>query len=145
MPESSLTPGQRAYYIDGFLVALHRFRRATITGWIVTAAGVMSLPLGWSGGFPHGILDLVVSCAAAIGGIVLVEQSVGMLESYVQVPFHEGTSAGTPLPEPAGKIRTIMEDVDRGGWQEAFAAIGDVERLAGEYGLSPESRSATLS
>ncbi len=138
MPESSLTPAQRAYYIDGFLAALRRFRRATVIGWVVTAAGVLSLPLGWSGGLPHGLLDLVASVAAAVGGIVLVEQSVGMLESYVQVPFHEGIPPETPLPEPAAKIRTIMEDVDRGGWQEAFAAIGEVERLAAMYGLNSQ-------
>jgi len=29
-----------------------------------------------------------------------------------------------------GAVRVIMEDVDRGGWQEAFAAIREVERLA---------------
>ncbi|HEX9007346.1 MAG TPA: hypothetical protein VF889_08620 [Bacteroidota bacterium] len=141
MPEALLTPAQRAYYVDGFLAALRRYRRATITGWLITAVGVLSLPLGWSGGLPHGLLDLVASCAAVIGGIVLVEQSVGMLESYVQVPFHASLPPDAPLPEPAAKIRAIMEDVDRGGWQDAFAAIAEVQRLAVEYGLMPQATS----
>jgi len=75
----SLTPAQRQFYVDGFLAVLRRFRRATITGWAATAAGMLALPLAWSGGTPHGIVDVAAACAAAVAGIALVGQSVGIL------------------------------------------------------------------
>ena len=126
---AALTPAQRAYYLDGFLAALRRYRRATIAGWAVTAAGVLALPLGWSGGTPHGILDIAVSCAAAVGGIMLVEQSVGMLQAYCTVPFHEAGPPEAPLSPAAEELRALMDEVDRGGWQEAFAAIARLEQI----------------
>jgi hypothetical protein len=136
----SLTPAQREFYVEGFLAVLRRHRRATITGWICVAAGALSIPLGWSAGTTREILDLLVSCVTVAAGIVLVEQSVGMLESYVRVPFHAASAAeiqgeGPPeSPEPVlvAGLRRIMEDVDRGGWQEAFGAIAAIEKLSAD-------------
>jgi hypothetical protein len=130
---STLSHSQQAFYIHGFLAALRSYRRTTIIGWTVAAAGALSVPVGWSMPSTHGTLDLALSCLTVIAGVVLVTQSLSMLERYVTTPFGADEKIGNPEVSPdAIFLIGIMHDVENGGWEDAIAAIRKVEDFAGK-------------
>ena len=137
MNETVPGPGETEFYYHGFYRALRRYRMATITGWIIVFAGIAGIPLGWNTGSMHGALDMVLCGGTIIAGLLAVSEAVSFLGAYVAVPFpalHAAEGAG-PEEGLVAEIRVIMKDVDRGGWQEAYAAIGMLERLGVRYGL----------
>jgi hypothetical protein len=138
MPEHTYpSRAELEFYYFGFYGVLRRYRTMTVLGWAIVALGVASIPLSWRLGTPHGILDTALSLAAILAGLLVVQQCVTSLSSYVRVPFHE-REAGTPPPHPAlQSIEQLMRDVDEGGWQDAFTAIRMLERMQDEYGLPP--------
>src|SRR5512140_2653543 len=72
------------YCYFGFASSLRRYRRMTLLGWVVAAAGFLSLMIGWREGTPHGMLDLILSVLTIAAGIGLVQQSVMALEAYIR-------------------------------------------------------------
>ncbi len=130
------TEAELAYWYFGFASALRRYRRMTVLGWAVVAAGFLSLMIGWREGMPHGILDLALSVLATAAGIGLVQQSVMTLESYVRP--RGILSAATPAESRrpvVDDLFALMEEVDGGGWQEAYAALRKIRMLGAAHGL----------
>lgn len=137
-----LSDSELHYFYFGLHTALKRYRFATLVGWIVVALGVASVPLGWEWGRPHGLLDLALGALTIVAGLTLVQQSVVYLESYLNVPF--------PLPpansEESGntlvlaEIRELMNDIDTGGWQEAYAGISRLREIGEKHQLPSPDR-----
>ena len=124
-------------YIRGTGSMLRRFRRMTIFGWLVAAMGFLSLVLGWRAETAHEILDLTLSCLAIASGIVVVHVSIQALDEYVKVVI---TALRRPLlPEtpagPVAELLAVLNDVDAGGWQDAFAALRRLEEIGRAAGL----------
>jgi hypothetical protein len=125
----TLPPAEAAleYYFHGFLRTLRHHRAATIGGWIIAAAGSAGLFSACRAGSDP--IDLGVPLCALGAGIALVHLSLVRLEAYIAVPF--------PPPDPAvlppelfsllSECAQLMEDVDAGGWQEAYAALRRLE------------------
>lgn len=137
-----LSDSELHYFYFGLHTALKRYRFATIVGWIVVALGVASVPLGWEWGRPHGLLDLALSLLTIFAGLTLVQQSVVYLESYLHVPFPlppanpEEPDTITALPE----IKELMNDIDMGGWQEAYTGISRLKEIGEKHQLPPPDR-----
>jgi hypothetical protein len=128
------------YFYFGFFSALQRHRRIAILGWVIVCCGSASLFLGWNLDRIHGLIDLALSACTIIAGLALVQQSISHLASYVRVPFpYSITPEGT---EPwVQECSAMMEEVDEGGWREAFDAIRELRRLGERNGLpAPDGR-----
>lgn len=138
MPEHSHPArAELEFYYFGFYAVLRRYRTMTVLGWAIAALGVASIPISWRLGTPHGIMDTALSLGTILAGLLVVQQCVTSLSSYVRVPFRE-REAGAPPAHPALQaIEQLMRDVDEGGWQDAFTAIRTLERMQDEYGLPP--------
>ncbi len=126
----------RFFYFDFFRV-LKRYRMATLLGWLMVAAGVASVPLGLQFGRPHGLVDIALAVSAIVAGLIVVQQTVAWLETYVKVPFptsivKNGSDEVSPVLH---EIQGLMKDVDDGGWQEAYAAISQLKTLGIKHGL----------
>lgn len=137
MPQMSkpITDGELRYYYSGFLRVLRRSRRVTVIGWMIVAAGCASFPIGWSMGRPGGVVEIVLSCATIVAGIMVVWQSVSSLEMYIRIvpPLAQNGEQHAFVHD----VVEIMKDVDEGGWQETHAAIRRLEELQVKYGLPP--------
>lgn len=120
--ESSLTvPGPEIWTL-GFLEALRRYRRITLVGWLVASAGVAGLILRWSSPGVLGLADILVSVLTIAGGVLLVHYGIEALSGFIH------TALAAMPREGFGELRELMEEVDRGGWQEAFAALRRLRR-----------------
>lgn len=130
---NALTDAELRYYYFGFHKALKRYRTITIIGWIVVVMGCVSFPVGWSVGRPGGLIEIVLSCATVVAGLVLVSQSISALDAYIRItlPFTHNGEQHSMIHE----VIEIMKDVDDGGWQEAYAAVQKMEGLQSKYGL----------
>ncbi len=104
----------------------------TLIGWTTVAVSVIGVGVGWQYGMVHGLLDVAIGVVALSSGLGLVQQSVAGLSQYLDVPF-DG-NAGQPDPAVA-HIRHMMEEVEAGGWQEAFLAIRELEGMHATHGL----------
>lgn len=138
---NSVPPSQEEleFYYHGLYRALRRFRIMTILGWTVVALGIASIPMGWRSGQIHGLLDLALSGSTVLAGLALVQQSVAFLAAYLRVPFPAATD-GDGSDQPSGvvhEIRELMKDLDEGGWQEAYSAIGKLKEMQSRYSLPP--------
>jgi hypothetical protein len=136
MQRSPHEEAELAYCYFGFASSLRRYRRMTVLGWVVVAAGFLSLMIGWREGTPHGLLDLVLSVLAIAAGIGLVQQSVMSLEAYVRsktILF--AAVPATNRPPAINEMIALMDDVETGGWQEAYAALGKLRTLGTVHGL----------
>ena len=123
------------FYYFGFVKALKRYKTTTILGWLIAAIGCASFPLGWSMGRPGGIVEIALSCAVIVSGLGLVWQGIVTLEGYIRIALPGGND-GMQHPM-VHQVLEIMKEVDDGGWQEAYAAIGKVEALTEAYALPP--------
>ncbi len=122
------------YYYFGFYTVLKRYRLMVLIGWSAVATAFGGIIVGWELGRVHGLVDIVISACAVAAGLALVHQSVVGLSQYLAIPF----SAGEENPDAAlDEIRTIMKDVNEGGWQEAFAAMHMLEHMHERHGLPP--------
>lgn len=143
MTPSAPSPDQLEFYYHGFHRVLRRYRSATITGWVITFAGVAGIPLGWNAGRTHGLLDLLLCGCAIAAGLILVSEAVSFLGAYAAVPFPPASpdTGSDGEPELVQEIRLLMKEVESGGWQEAYAAIGTLKALGLRHGLpAPEQR-----
>lgn len=129
--------GLLGYYYYGFHSALVRYRALTIQGWAVTAIGAAGLFVSW--GDRSDLFTIIVALAAAVAGLALVHQSVAALDAYVRVPFPRPAS-GSPPAEIEGGIdecARLMEEIDRGGWQEALAAVRALRTMEVRFSFPP--------
>jgi hypothetical protein len=109
------------YYYHGFLRTLRHHRIATIAGWLIAAAGGAGVFTSCRAG--EDLLSTAIPLSALCAGIALVQQSVARLDAYIAIPF--------PAPDPETIARlpllaacaALMQEVDSGGWQEAYAAL----------------------
>lgn len=139
MNQPAPSPEQIGFYYHGLHRVLRRYRTATIIGWVVVFLGVAGIPLGWNAGRAHGLLDLLLCGCTIAAGLVLVSEAVSFLGAYLTVPFPRAVAEPAPEGEPEFvlQIRQLMKDVEAGGWQEAYAAIGTLRALGVNNGLPP--------
>jgi hypothetical protein len=131
------TPAELEYFYHGFHRALQRYRSATMIGWVIVLAGVACIPLGWRTAGAHGLLDLAVCGAAIVAGLVVVSESVSFLHAYISVPFPVAGDADAGRSAPVEDLRALMQEIDKGGWQEAYAAVRLLRVLGERHGLPP--------
>jgi len=117
--------------------ALRRHRRTTIMGWTVTAAGCVGMIRGWDLLSSRDIVSVGISLVAIVAGILLVHESVGFLAALSAWLQNEPPPAeADPVArELHARLKEIAREIDNGGWQEAFAALGQVRTLAASYGI----------
>ena len=132
-----ISEAELAYYYHGFLSALRRYRSLAVIGWVVAAAGFLSLILGWRTETSHGLLDIALSVLTLTAGVGIVQAGVASLDAYVRVPVRElqGKRGEVP-PPPVVKILELMAEVAAGGWQEAFAALRQLRAIGKASGFS---------
>jgi hypothetical protein len=118
------------FWMLGFLAALRRYRRVTMIGWLIAAGGALSLLLRWRAEGVPGLIDVLLSSAMVAGGVLLVHYGIEGLTAFIR------TALSAMHPEAPDELRSLMEDVDQGGWQEAFAALRRLRRLAEEQKAS---------
>jgi len=123
------------FFYFGFHRTLVRYRRLTFEGWGATVLGVVGLAVAWSSA--SGLIAFAVAMGAAVAGLALVQQAVAALDQYVRIPFPGPGAAPERLAAAVEESARLMGEIDRGGWQEAFAAIAVVESMAERYGLPP--------
>ena len=84
-------------------------------------------------------LTVIVALAAAVAGLSLVHQSVAALDQYVRVPFPGGEAGTCPEEIAPGIVECmrLMEEIDRGGWQEAFAALRALGEMKERFAFPP--------
>jgi hypothetical protein len=125
------------YYYFGFHSALVRYRVLTIQGWVVTAVGAAGLLVFWRDG--SDLFTMLVALCALVAGLSLVHQSVAALDQYVRVPFPGPASGSCPaeIAEGVEECSRLMEEIDRGGWQEAYAAFRALGEMAERFSFPP--------
>jgi hypothetical protein len=125
------------FYYFGFHSALVRYRALTIQGWVVTALGGAGLLVFWREG--SGLFTIIVALCAAVAGLSLVHQSVAALDQYVRVPFPRPAPGSCPADIAGGveECARLMEEIDRGGWQEALAAFRALGDMAERFSFPP--------
>jgi hypothetical protein len=127
--------GLLAYYYFGFHSALTRYRALTILGWAVTALGAAGLLVAWHDG--SGLFTFAVDLAAAVAGVALVQGSVAALDQYVRVPFPVPEEFTGEIAHGIAECARLMEEIDRGGWQEALAALRALGTMHTRFAFPP--------
>ena len=123
------------YYYFGFHSALVRYRLLTVEGWIVTAIGAGGLFFTW--GRPADLLPIVVALSAVVAGVSIVQQSVASLDQYVRIPFPDPGSSPPEIAAGIVECARLMEEIDRGGWQEAVAALRALDGMKERFSFPP--------
>lgn len=123
------------FFYFGFHSTLVRYRALTLLGWLASALGAAGFFLSWYG--PYETLSIALSISTAVSGIALVHQSVSALDVYVRVPFPVPPEMPGNLQEAVAQCARLMEDVHRGGWQEAYGALRELKTMADRFGLPP--------
>jgi len=72
-----------------------------------------------------------------LAGLTVVWQNISALDEYIQVPFPLSTQAEMNEQQTAvlSEIRSLMKEIDDGGWQEAYSAIGKLKEMQTKFGL----------
>lgn len=114
---------------------LKRYRSTSILGWAIVFAGCLSVPFGWNLGRTTGFIEVVLTLLTILAGLAVVWQNITALEEYIRVPFPSSVSGEVnERTELIAEIKNLMKQVDDGGWQEAYAAIGNMVSLHARYG-----------
>jgi hypothetical protein len=122
------------YYYFGFYRVLKRYRSTSILGWAIVFVGCASVPFGWNLGRTMGFIEVVLTLLTLLAGLAVVWQNISALEEYIHVPFPSLSNGELhERVELIVEIKNIMKEVDNGGWQEAYAAIGKLELLRAKY------------
>lgn len=130
-----MTDAELQYFYVGFYNALKRYRSTSLLGWTIVLLGCVSIPLGWNWGRRDGIVDVSLTVMTILAGLVVVWQNITALEQYIRVPFPTGLETNPEVPSPISEIRNVMKEVDDGGWQEAYAALGRLREIQAKYSL----------
>jgi len=69
-----------------------------------------------------GLADILVSALTVAAGVLLVHYGIEALSGFIH------TALAAMPQEGLGELRELMEEVDRGGWQEAFLALRRLRR-----------------
>jgi hypothetical protein len=135
MSISQPSDAELQYYYFGLYSVLKRYRTATLLGWLIVLLGAVAIPLGWEFGRNHGLIDLVLSVCTIVAGLTVVQLSVVSLGDYVSIPFPQERKANGADDEHPGlvEIKQLMNEIDEGGWQEAYAGIGKIRQLQEKY------------
>ncbi|HUI11244.1 MAG TPA: hypothetical protein VL221_13015 [Bacteroidota bacterium] len=125
------------FFYFGFHRTLVRFRRLTVQGWGAAALGVVGLAFAWGRG--EGLIAFAVAAGALVAGLALVQQAVAALDQYVRIPYPRPGPGAAPetLAAAVEESARLMGEIERGGWQDAFAAIAVLETMAVRFGLPP--------
>jgi hypothetical protein len=105
----------------------------SVLGWMIVLLACISIPFGWNVGRTMGFVEVVLTVLTVLAGLVLVWQNISALKEYIRIPFLP--SAQPDDQQPVSEIKKIMRDVDEGGWQDAYAAIGMLKELQSKYDL----------
>jgi hypothetical protein len=126
-----------AFYYDGFRAALVRYRALTLGGWCAAALGAGGAVASCRPGAAADLSFVLFPLCAAVAGLALVHQSVAALDAYCRIPF--------PLPDPGtvpvqiaaalDESVQLMRECDRGGWQEAYAALRALKTMPERHGF----------
>jgi hypothetical protein len=131
------SPEEIAFFYHGFYRVLRRFRVATLAGWIIVFAGLAGIPLGWRSSSMHGMMDLMLCGGTIVAGLVVVSEAVSFLAGYTAIRFPSRPSdpSGETETGLAQEVSVLMKDVEGGGWQDAYAAIGALKAIGTRHGL----------
>jgi len=129
-----MTDAELQYFYVGFYNALRRYRSTSLLGWTIVLLGCLSIPFGWNVGRQLGVVEVSLTGLTILAGLALVWQNISALEQYLRVPFPTATDSADASPV-IGEIKDLMKEVDNGGWQEAYAAIGRLSEIQAKYGL----------
>ena len=127
--------GLLGYYYFGFHSALIRYRALTMLGWAVTALGAVGLLFAWHDG--SDLFAFALAVGAAVAGIALVQGSVAALDQYVRVPFPVPGEFQGEIAGGIAECARLMEEIDRGGWQEALAALRALGLMHERFSFPP--------
>lgn len=127
------------FYYFGLYRALKRYRVVVVIGWIVVAVGCMGIVHGWDLTRFHGLLDVGMAAFTVLAGLALVHNGVASLSAYVSIRFRraepgEGSSTGSH-EQAVREILDMIQDIEAGGWQEAFSAMRRLREMQERYGL----------
>lgn len=118
------------FYYFGFYRILKRYRFTSLLGWAIVFLACLSIPLGWNTGRATDLIVITLTLLTVFAGLAVVWQNISALENYLRIPFpHTNDEAFV------GEIRELMKDVDSGGWQEAYEAIGRIKELQIKHSL----------
>jgi len=142
---SAVDPRLQFYYF-GLYTVLKRYRRCAIIGWIVVAVGCGGLLRGWDLGQMHGLFDIGLALFTVLAGVLLVHFGIVTLSAYTSLRFPDADTKGfSGTSERAiEEIKSLLVDIDLGGWQEAFAAISQLATMSQRYGLPPLDEEAPV-
>jgi hypothetical protein len=130
-----LTDAELQYFYFGFYKALKRYRLTSIAGWSVVLLGCLSVPFGWNLGRATGVTEVFLTLLTVFAGLTVVWQNIAALEQYVRIPFPD--SSETQALSVVQDIRDLMKEVDEGGWQDAYDAIGKLKEMQAKHNLPP--------
>ncbi len=123
------------HYYFGLYRVLKRYRTTSILGWTVVFVACGSIPFGWNLGRSTGFIEVALTVLTILSGLVVVWQNISALEEYVRIPFPFAPETDEAKAMFVADIRALLKDIDDGGWQEAFAAVGRLKELQIKYGL----------
>lgn len=130
-----MTDAELQYFYVGFYNALKRYRSTSLLGWAIVFLGCLSVPLGWEVGRRLALVEMLLTVLTILAGLVVVWQNISALEQYLRVPFPTATDSTVEPSLAISEIKSVMKEVDEGGWQEAYAAIRRLNEIQTKYGL----------
>lgn len=130
-----LNDAELEFFYFGFYRVLRRYRSTSIRGWLIVFVGCLGFLFGWNFGNWREFRDFVLTTLTIFAGLATVWQNIAALEEYVRIPFPTPKDDVTEEQSIISEIRGLMKEVDDGGWQEAFAAIGQLNEIQVKNGL----------
>ncbi len=133
------------YYYHGFYRTLKRYRSTSLLGWMIVLLGCLSVPFGWNLGRRAAFLDVALTTLTVFSGLAVVWQNISALDAYLHIPFPAPADGESVVhSEIISEIRSLMKDVENGGWREAYETIGKLKEIQTKYEL-PELGSGVTS
>lgn len=140
MTTATLSNSEIQFYYAGLYKVLKRYRFATILGWCIVVTGFAGFLVGWNVSGNVGLTTLLLPAVTIAGGLTLVYQSVAFLESYTRISVPSAEEGDTEVSALRREFQQLLKDIDNGGWQDAYAAIGRLKELETRHGLPPLDR-----
>jgi hypothetical protein len=131
-----LNDAELQYYYLGFYRALKRYRTTSLLGWSIVFLGCLSIPFGWNLGRSTGFIEVVLTALTVIAGLTVVWQNISALDEYIRTPFPSLVNGEASVrAEIISEIKGLMHEIDKGGWQDAYAAIAKLIELGAKHDL----------